>query len=54
MLDSASKRLVDAQNEDLDADSQFDLAYGAAHRFALDIWKLEPLPNPLAALKMLG
>jgi hypothetical protein len=35
MLDSASKRLVDAQNEDLDADSQFDLAYGAAHRFAL-------------------
>lgn len=35
MLDFASKRLVDAQNEDLDADSQFDLAYGAAHRFAL-------------------
>jgi hypothetical protein len=35
MLDSASKRLVDAQNEELDADSQFDLAYGAAHRFAL-------------------
>ena len=35
MLDSARKRLVDAQNEDLDADSQFDLAYGAAHRFAL-------------------
>src|SRR3954452_20005451 len=35
MLHSARKRLVDAQNEDLDADSQFDLAYGAAHRFAL-------------------
>lgn len=35
MLESAGKRLVDAQNEDLDADSQFDLAYGAAHRFAL-------------------
>ena len=35
MLDSASNRLVDAQNEELDADSQFDLAYGAAHRFAL-------------------
>jgi hypothetical protein len=35
MLDSASKRLIDAQNEDLDADSQFDLAYGAAHRLAL-------------------
>ena len=35
MLNSAGKRLVDAQNEDLDADSQFDLAHGAAHRFAL-------------------
>ena len=35
MLDSASKRLVDAQNADLDTDSQFDLGYGAAHRFAL-------------------
>ena len=28
MLESARKRLVDAQNEDLDPDSQFDLAYG--------------------------
>ncbi|MEA2835548.1 MAG: hypothetical protein QOD89_98 [Bradyrhizobium sp.] len=35
MLEPAGKRLVDAQNEDLDVDSQFDLAYGAAHRFAL-------------------
>jgi hypothetical protein len=35
MLESPGKRLVDAQNEDLDVDSQFDLAYGAAHRFAL-------------------
>jgi hypothetical protein len=35
MLESARKRLVDAQNEDLDRDSQFDLAYGAAHRLAL-------------------
>ena len=26
---------MDAQNEDLDPDSQFDLAYGAAHRLAL-------------------
>jgi len=26
---------VDAQNESLDPDSQFDLAYGAAHRLAL-------------------
>jgi hypothetical protein len=35
MLESARKRLVDAQNEDLDPDSRFDLAYGAAHRLAL-------------------
>lgn len=32
---SARRRLVDAQNNDLDPDSQFDLAYGAAHRLAL-------------------
>jgi len=35
MVTSARKRLVDAQNGDLDPDSQFDLAYGAAHRLAL-------------------
>jgi hypothetical protein len=35
MLNSARRRLVDAQNESLDPDSQFDLAYGAAHRLAL-------------------
>jgi hypothetical protein len=35
MLASARTRLVDAQNESLDPDSQFDLAYGAAHRLAL-------------------
>jgi hypothetical protein len=35
MLVSARKRLVDAHNEDLDPDSRFDLAYGAAHRLAL-------------------
>jgi hypothetical protein len=35
MIESARKRLQDAQNEDLDPDSQFDLAYGAAHRLAL-------------------
>jgi hypothetical protein len=35
MVVSARRRLIDAQNEDLDADSQFDLAYGAAHRLAL-------------------
>jgi hypothetical protein len=35
ILKSAHTRLVDAQNEGLDPDSQFDLAYGAAHRLAL-------------------
>lgn len=34
MVRSARTRLADAQNEDLDSDSQFDLAYGAAHRLA--------------------
>jgi hypothetical protein len=35
MFESARKRLIDAHNEDLDPDSRFDLAYGAAHRLAL-------------------
>lgn len=35
MVASARRRLVDAQNKSLDPDSQFDLAYGAAHRLAL-------------------
>src|ERR1700675_3456668 len=35
MLASARRGLADAQNQNLEADSQFDLAYGAAHRFAL-------------------
>jgi len=35
MLKSARVRLADAQNVSLDPDSQFDLAYGAAHRLAL-------------------
>jgi hypothetical protein len=35
MVKSARTRLVDAQNESLDPDSRFDLAYGAAHRLAL-------------------
>jgi hypothetical protein len=34
MVTVAHKNLVDAQ-KDLDPDSQFALAYGAAHRFAL-------------------
>jgi hypothetical protein len=35
MVSSARTRLADAQNESLAPDSQFDLAYGAAHRLAL-------------------
>ena len=35
MLESARSRLTDAQNESLNPDSGFDLAYGAAHRLAL-------------------
>ena len=34
MVRAARIRLTDAQNESLDSDSQFDLAYGAAHRLA--------------------
>ena len=35
MINGAKKRFADAQNEDLNAESRFDLAYGAAHGFAL-------------------
>src|SRR5471030_2779503 len=35
MAASARKRLADAHNESLAPDSRFDLAYGAAHGFAL-------------------
>jgi len=35
MVNGARKRLADAQNEDLADESRFDLAYGAAHGFAL-------------------
>lgn len=34
MVRSARTHLADAQNESIDTDSQFDLAYGAAHRLA--------------------
>lgn len=37
MVISARRSLTDAQNESIDADSQFDLAYGAAHRLALAV-----------------
>jgi hypothetical protein len=35
MVRSARTHLADSQNEHLNPDSQFDLAYGAAHRLAL-------------------
>jgi hypothetical protein len=35
MVAAARVRLTDAQNHQLDPDSRFDLAYGAAHRLAL-------------------
>lgn len=35
MAASARRSLVDAQNENIETDSQFELAYGAAHRLAL-------------------
>jgi hypothetical protein len=34
MVRSAHTHLADAQNQSIDTDSQFDLAYGAAHRLA--------------------
>ena len=35
LLDSGRKRLADAKKKGLAAESQFDLAYGAAHAFSL-------------------
>jgi hypothetical protein len=35
MIKSARRGLADAQNESIQTDSQFDLAYEAAHKFAL-------------------
>jgi hypothetical protein len=35
LLDSGRKRLTDAQRKGLSAESQFDLAYGAAHALSL-------------------
>jgi hypothetical protein len=35
LVSSASKRLADARNEALSAESRFDLAYNASHAFAL-------------------
>jgi hypothetical protein len=35
LVNSAQKRLADARNENLSFESRFDLAYNAAHAFAL-------------------
>src|SRR5580698_2491261 len=35
MINSAKKRLADAKKKDLSSESQFDLAYNAAHGLAL-------------------
>lgn len=35
LLESGRKRLVDAKNQKLSAESRFDLAYSAAHAFSL-------------------
>lgn len=35
MVKSARRGLADAENESIETDSQFDLAYEAAHKFAL-------------------
>ncbi len=35
MVRAARTHLTDAQNKSIDSDSQFDLAYGAAHRLAI-------------------
>lgn len=41
MVSGAKKRLADAQNESLSAESRFDLAYGAAHGFSLAALRLK-------------
>lgn len=41
MVGGARKRLADARKQDLAAESRFDLAYGAAHGFALAALRLK-------------
>ena len=41
MIASARRSLTDAQNESIETDSQFTLAYGAAHSFALAALRLQ-------------
>jgi len=40
LVNSAKKRLADARNEELSPESRFDLAYNAAHAFALAALRL--------------
>jgi hypothetical protein len=40
LIGSGSARLADAQNQDLSAESRFDLAYGAAHALSLAALRL--------------
>jgi hypothetical protein len=41
MVRGAKKRFADVKNESLSAESRFDLAYGAAHGFALAALRLK-------------
>jgi hypothetical protein len=50
MVAAARSRLTDAQNEDLDPDSRFDLAYGAAHRLALAALRREDTARKTVSL----
>ena len=44
MLAAARRSLADAQNETIETDSRFDLAYGAAHRLALAALRQQTSP----------
>ena len=41
LINSAKKRLADARDEELSPESRFDLAYNAAHAFALAALRLK-------------
>jgi hypothetical protein len=45
MVKSARRGLVDAQNESIETDSQFDLAVEAAHKFALAALRHQGCPS---------
>jgi hypothetical protein len=57
LLDSGRKRLVDAKRPGLSPESQFDLAYGAAHAFALAAMRwhgYRPANKRYVVFQMLG